>query len=378
MPAAISDVKLSDRLQQREELGMLRKLLLPAGLVDFCSNDYLSFAQSDRFNILFSNERENVKLRFGSTGSRLISGNSSFAEQLEVELAAYHKAPAALLFNSGYDANLGLFQCIAQRGDTILYDQLCHASIIDGIRLSFASHFKFKHNDLTHLEEQLKKATGAVFVAAESVYSMDGNSAPLKELTALCERYNANLIIDEAHATGIFGPKGEGLLVNMGIEDRIFARMHTFSKALACHGAVVLGSTVLRNYLINFARSFIYTTALPLHSLAAVKASYMLLANSATQQKYLHQLISNFKQAVKKESFSVILSSSAIQSVIIPGNQLVRQVETSLRGKGFDVRAILSPTVPVGEERLRICLHVHNTFTEVEDLVYALKTAIEV
>ena len=192
-------------------------------------------------------------------------------------LADFHKAESGLIFNSGYDANLGLFSCIAKKEDTLICDELIHASIIDGCRLSYANRFRFAHNDVEDLEDKLRRSKGNIFVAVESVYSMDGDMAPLKEIAAVCKKYNASLIVDEAHATGLFGDQGRGLVSQHGLEQEVFARVHTFGKALGCHGAVILGSETLRNYLVNFARSFIFTTALPVHSLIAVKCAYEML-----------------------------------------------------------------------------------------------------
>ena len=161
-----------------------------------------------------------------------------------------------MIFNSGYQANIGLFAAVAQKGDTIISDELIHASMIDGIRLSYASRLRFKHNDIKDLEKQLKKAKGNIFIGIESVYSMDGNLAPLTKMARLAKKYKAHLIVDEAHATGVFGKQGSGLVCALGLEDQVFARMHTFGKALGCHGAIVLGSEILKKYLVNFARPF--------------------------------------------------------------------------------------------------------------------------
>lgn len=213
-------------------------------------------------------------------GSRLLSGNTAFAEELEKYIAQYHHAEAALLFNSGYNANLGLFSALGRKGDTILYDELIHASVHDGMRLSKAECKPFAHNNTVQLKQLLKETTAPVFVAVKSVYSMDGDFAPLKEIGALCKKYNASLIVDEAHATGIFGEKGKGLVTELGLENEVFARLITYGKAMGCHGAAVVGSTLLKNYLTNFARSFIYTTAAPLTNLYAIKSAYDLLQQS--------------------------------------------------------------------------------------------------
>ena len=187
-----------------------------------------------------------------------------------------HNADAGLIFNSGYDANLGLFSALPQRGETIIADELIHASIIDGARLSYANRYTFRHNDLQSLEDKLKQAKGNCYVVIESVYSMDGDTPPIAEILTLTEQYEANLIVDEAHAVGLYGFG----LIDQQFQDRVFARIVTFGKALGCHGAIVLGSNLLREYLINFARSFIYTTAASFHQMASIKMAYQLLQES--------------------------------------------------------------------------------------------------
>ena len=378
---------LSKRLTEREEQGSLRKLSISNGLVDFSSNDYLGFARSEELSHEVQKELSLLRTPrsglFGSTGSRLLTGNSQYAEELEKFIAEYHKAEAGLLFNSGYNANIGLISSVAGKEDVILYDELSHASIYDGVRLSKADSFPFRHNDLVHLEERLKflrssNTAATIFVIVESVYSMDGDFAPLIDMVALCEDHNAKLIVDEAHATGIFGKRGEGKVVELGLEKNIFARVHTFGKALGCHGAIVLGSADLRKYLINFARPFIYTTALPLHSLLTIRSAYNLLSNNIDKILNINILINLFVLKVKENKLSGFLHSlSPVQSVIIEGNTEVKKIASLVQKDGYDVRPILSPTVPKGKERIRICLHAFNTETEVSGLLVSLKKNTE-
>lgn len=361
---------MSSSLQKREEGMALRRLRPDSSLIDFCSNDYLGFARN--LDLFDATEREFSQLgsiRNGSGGSRLLAGNSDYAEQLEHFLANYHQGEAALLFNSGYDANVGLFAALGQKNTTIIYDELIHASVHDGIRLSESTRFLFRHNDLNHLEERLKLATGTTFVAVESVYSMDGDPAPLSEILILCEKYDAHLIVDEAHATGVFGAAGAGMVQQLGLEKAVFARLHTFGKALGCHGAVIIGSQLLRNYLINFSRSFIYTTALPLKSLVAIHQAYLLNEKSDVMRTQLFERISIFQAEMKKHSdLQLLTGKTPIQCLIVPGNQEVRNLSVALQEKGLDVRPILSPTVPKGKERLRICIHAYNTIEELDSL----------
>jgi 8-amino-7-oxononanoate synthase len=362
------DRKLNDRRQQNA----FRQLRLPDGKTDFCSNDYLGIATHGLIAATGA-----VQLRHGSTGSRLLAGNYSFIEETEKALASFHEAETGLIFNSGYDANLGVLSCIPQRGDAILYDALSHASIRDGMRLSFAHAYSFLHNDLDDLEKKLQAAKvhsgapgGSVFIVTESVFSMDGDQAPLPEIVALCRQYGAHLIVDEAHATGIIGPKGEGLVQAQGLQKECFVRIHTFGKAVGCHGAIVLGSTRLRDYLVNFSRAFIYTTALPETSIRAIRTAYELLPGLNTQRHHLQVLIDRFQQAPL--IFEKLDSRTPIQAVIVPGNEAVREVAAKLQAARLDVRPILYPTVPKGSERLRIVLHSFNTIDELNKLVTAL------
>lgn len=366
------DSFLDKKLQEREINNSLRNLQLGNALIDFASNDYLGLAQSAEAKEAIENYfLENTDYKLGATGSRLISGNSAFAEELEKQIAQFHQAQAGLIFNSGYDANLGLFACIAQKGDTIICDENIHACIIDGARLSFAHRFTFKHNNLESLESKLKNSKGNIFIAVESVYSMDGDMAPLVEISALAKKYNANLVVDEAHATGIIGINGEGLVQHLGLQNHVFARVVTFGKALGCHGAIVIGSSKLKNYLINFARSFIYTTALPLHSLVTIQTMYAQMAKQNNIEK-LKNNISLFKNQFVNKNFELINSDSAIQCIIIPGNANCKNVALHLQNNGYDVVAILSPTVATTKERLRICLHAFNIDSEIIGLCKTL------
>lgn len=364
---------LEHELKKRRDDGSIRALQLPVNLVDFCSNDYLGFARSTRVRARAAAIISSVGHLSGSTGSRSISGNTAFAEKLEGDLADIHNAEAALLFNSGYNANVGLFACVARRGDTIITDELIHASIIDGCRLSHAARYKFAHNDPDDLEKKLKLATGNVFVAVESVYSMDGDMAPLEAIAAVCEKYSAALIVDEAHATGVFGNDGRGIVNQAGLENRTFARIHTFGKAIGCHGAIVVGSRTLREYLVNFARAFIFTTALPFHALANIRAAYDELLEPQFSADNLHSFVAEFRKRFTPSPGAYLIDSeSPIQCVVIGGNEKTRRVSQQLQSRGFDVRAILNPSVPAGKERLRISIHLHNTPEEIARLTMHL------
>lgn len=363
---------LQNKLENRKKVGTYRSLQTCDDKIDFWSNDYLGFARSAglKEHIKFLTENAN----YGATGSRLISGNSIFVEELEQEIAQYHDAESALIFNSGYDANLGLFSCIAAIDDTIFYDDLVHASIHDGLKLSRAQTVSFQHNNLIDLEHKLSQQTiGNAFIAIESVYSMDGDVAPLNEFVILAEKYGAAIIIDEAHGTGSFGQNGGGLVDELGLEKRIFARVHTYGKAMGAHGSAILGSLTLRNYLINYARSFIFTTALPTHSLLAVKGGYDWLKKHPELRVKLKQNIAFFIENARTFFGNKLLKSdTAIQSVIIPGNENAKRVAAAAQEAGYAVKAIVFPTVPKGQERIRICLHAFNTEEEILGVIGAL------
>ncbi|MDP1745008.1 MAG: 8-amino-7-oxononanoate synthase [Bacteroidota bacterium] len=368
-----ADNFLSNSIQKRQDQNALRKLVINDQLINFCSNDYLGFASSEKLFQEIETELSTLHSSHstltGSTGSRLLAGNSAYVEELEKKIATFHNSDAGLIYNSGYDANLGLFSALGQKGDTIIYDELIHASVHDGIKLSSVSAYMFKHNDVSHLEERLKIANGVVYVVVESIYSMDGDTAPLKEIVDLCKKYSANLIVDEAHATGITTNNGKGLVQQLSLEQDVFARVHTFGKALGCHGAIVLGSDLLRDFLINFSRSFIYTTALPVKSLIVVNQAYQLLQQSDELIQQLHENINYFKDHLSENvKAQLIESDSAIQCIVVSGNDKVKNLATLLQQCGYDVRPILSPTVPKGKERLRICIHTFNSNSQIEGL----------
>jgi 8-amino-7-oxononanoate synthase len=363
---------LSGKLQERKDNLSIRNLSTNIPPFDFCSNDYLGFARSGELKHLINTNLASMPdYPNGAGGSRLLSGNTKFTEETEQFIADFHLAESGLIFNSGFDANVGLLSSVPQRGDTIISDELIHASIIDGCRLSHATRFKFHHNDINDLEDKMKLAKGNIFVVVESVYSMDGDIAPLIAISNICERYEANLIIDEAHATGVFGLNGRGLINQLNLTDKVFARIVTFGKALGVHGAIVLGSKKLRHYLINFARSFIYTTAAPIHNVAAVRSAYHYL--NKIDHHLIHQKIALFRGTLKEQNINAIDSESTIQGILFSSNEVTKLAAAHLQSKGFDVRAILSPTVAVGKERLRICLHTFNTDEEIISLVNHLK-----
>ncbi len=380
--------KLTQKLETRKQNQALRRLPIDYYGVDFASNDYIGFSKS---KTIFEETHEllvskNVSSN-GATGSRLLSGNHPLYEETENHIATFHQSDTALLFNSGYDANVGFFSAVPQKGDFILYDEYCHASIRDGIQLSNAKAYKFQHNDYEDLQRLLEKcqseqdqsALGTeIYIVTESVFSMDGDCPEFEIILSLSEKHKAYVIVDEAHALGVFGSTGEGLMQSQHLQHRIFARIMTFGKGLGCHGAVVLGSQELKQYLVNFARSLIYTTALPPHSVATILIAYHQLEKEKTTIQNLRDNIVFFNQEKQLLGLKPIFvrSKSAIQSAIIPGNEKVKAIAKQLQENGFDVKAILAPTVPEGQERLRFCIHSYNTEEEMAQVLQLLATFV--
>ena len=373
------------KIKQRIENNTLRSIGITTDLVDFSSNDYLGFSKSEIiFDAAHGYLVANKLKENGATGSRLLSGNHQLYDSVEAMLCKFHESEAATIFNSGYDANIGFFSSVPQRGDVILYDELIHASIRDGITMSNAKSYKFKHNNTAHLEEMLKRVqnNGATYVVTESVFSMDGDSPDLTTMSKLCQKYQAYMIVDEAHAVGVFGKYGCGEIQRLGIQEDIFARIVTFGKAIGCHGAVILGSNELRQYLINFSRSLIYTTALTPHALATIKSAYTVMMNDGNDDSQIEKLQHNihyFKEQLKHHNLLNICinSNSAIHSCIIKGTKNVKLIAHKLQAKGFDVKPIVSPTVPKNQERLRFCLHAYNSEQEMKDVVSLLSTFVQ-
>ncbi|MBG6110861.1 8-amino-7-oxononanoate synthase [Flavobacterium sp. CG_23.5] len=371
---------LSAKLATRKENKSLRQLSLTSDLIDFASNDYLGLSKSEA---IFDETHhyllgKNLKIN-GATGSRLLSGNHRLYQETESYIAQFHKSESALIFNSGYDANVGFFSSLPQKGDLILYDELCHASIRDGILLSNAKAYKFNHNDFEDLEKLISRNPDTtIYIVTESVFSMDGDCPNLQELVSVSTKHKCYLVVDEAHALGVFGSSGEGFVQMLGLHDHVFARIMTFGKGLGCHGAAILGSVELRDYLVNFARSFIYTTGLSPHSVATILVAYQILEKDKKNIQTLRENIIHFNQ--EKNLFGLkplfVRSKSTIQSAIIPGNEKVKVIASQFQEKGFDVKAILSPTVPEGQERLRFCLHSYNSKKEISEVLALLITFV--
>ena len=377
-------LKLQKKLSQRDKENTLRVLRQNKG-VDFASNDYLGFSSSEdlykKSKVLLASYQHHQGFCNGSAGSRLLRGNHQIHQDFEAYLAEFHSSESALLFNSGYTANLGFFATIPQKQDVVLYDSLIHASIREGIQLGSARAYKYDHLSYKHLEEKLAFVTTRsldgqlIYVVTEGVFSMDGDQPNLFKILDLCVKYNAYLVVDEAHSIGVIGEKGEGLVQYLGLQDEVFARIVTFGKAIGGHGAAVLGSNDLTSFLLNFTKSFIYTTAPSLPTVAYLYTAYQSLLSTKSITK-LQELIGFFILSVEEHRLTsfFINSSTAIQICLIGDINQVKSISESLSITGFDVRAILSPTVAQGQERLRICLHAFNTKQQVSSLLNILSS----
>ena len=371
---------LSDRLKygiQKRAAAATYRRLPPADRqgVDFCSNDYLGISKNTRL-------QEEIQQRWhsapglGSTGSRLLSGNNAAIEQLEEELADFFGAEAALLFSTGYLASLAVLSSLGHRGDLLLYDRHIHACAKDAARLSQSHYSSFAHNDLNDLSKKLARTDKQrVIVITEGLFSMEGDLPPLLELVRLSKQQGLELMIDEAHSTGIFGPKGEGIAFAQGLAQEIPIRMHSFGKAWGTQGACILGSRPLIEYLINYARPFIYSTAPPpvqIHTLGVVL-------------EHFRENRSEIKQLQERISYFTELSTQIPQEVCSPrpgpvqifkskgGPSACKAAALHLQEQGYALLPILSPTVRAGEERIRICLHSFNTKEEIKGLISATK-----
>ncbi|KAG6815041.1 hypothetical protein H0H87_005570, partial [Tephrocybe sp. NHM501043] len=387
--------KLEGALASRETRLIRRRLPDPIStstpdLIDFNSNDYLSLSTSTTLRACFLNRLSASPDILGSGGSRLLV-NGTTHSAFEDRLRIFFGAEAALLFNSGFDANVGFFSSVPQPGDAIIYDEYIHASVHDGMRASRVKDalYPFKHNDLGSLRRVLlqvrkKNPEASVFVAVESLYSMDGTFAPLEEMVEVLEGRNIHLVVDEAHATGIYGPLGRGRVAELGLEEKVLVRLHTFGKALAATGAVILTTSLIRDYLLNYARSLIYTTSLSNANIIAADCSFDLLTDGTASKlaSTLFSLSTHFASYIRPKLIhipSTLLSLPAhLMSTHTPPSPIIplmtshpRPLSFALLSLGMNARPITWPTVPKGRDRVRVCLHAGNTREEVERLACA-------
>ena len=362
-------------LSERKEQHLLRHLPLPPEGIDFYSNDYLGFARSESLRDLIEAEIQKAPKENGATGSRLLSGNSEYAESVEKQVAAFHDAEAALIYPSGYTANLGLISCLATRETTLIMDELVHASLIDGARLGRSERIRFRHNDVSDLSKKLAETGSQKLVVVESVYSMDGDVCPLVEVAKLCEGHEALLIVDEAHSIGIFGKNGGGLAQELGLVKKVMARIMTYGKAPGIHGAAVVGPQWLKEYQTNFSRSLIFSTAPSPHQFASIAGMYQYLPKVTGKRTQLSDIVKYFVQKRQQHNGEWLPSSSHIQSLIIPGNEAVIETAKKLGDAGINALPIRRPSVAEGKERIRFCLHSFNTIEEI-NFLFEILTSI--
>jgi 8-amino-7-oxononanoate synthase len=387
MPAPLDWI--NDELSGLECQGLLRRrrevTLLPAArclvsgreLVNFASNDYLNLAHDSR---VVAAARETLEQSgAGATASALVSGRSPWHVALEERLARFERQPAAVLFPTGFAANVGTICALAGRDDTIFSDRLNHASLIDGCRLSGARLRTYRHDDLAGLSDELKNCpgTGRRFVVTDSVFSMDGDLAPLPELCDLAERYGALLIVDEAHATGVFGRGGRGVAELQDVEHRVAVRVGTLSKGVAAMGGFVAGPQNLADWLWNRARTHIYSTALPPSVCAAAAAAIDIIEAEPFRREHLLQKAADFRRRFAAAGIETHPNAiGPIVPILLHDADRAMQIAAQLEARGFLVGAIRPPTVPADTSRLRITLSCAHTPADLERLVDALTSAI--
>ncbi len=353
-----------------------RRSLAEVHGIDFCSNDYLGLAGHPALREAVVRAVEN-SARVGGTASRLLSGQTEGWRRLEEEFARFAGTEAALFFGSGYAANMGLLSSLVGPDDVVYSDVLNHASLIDGMRLSGARKVIYPHLDLTALENSLRQDAGAPWrriIVTESVFSMNGDVAPLKEMATLAERFGAAMIVDEAHATGVQGNGGCGLAAEEGVLPQVLATIHTCGKALGSAGAFVCGPAVMKDHLINHARTFIFSTALPPYFAEQISAALKLTAAMNLERQTLLKRATGMSQSLQRAGFDTGGSASQIVPVVLGSNEETVQAAEQLQRKGFAVRAIRPPTVPVGRARLRLSL---TTKIAEEELIRLTRSLVE-
>jgi 8-amino-7-oxononanoate synthase len=368
---------LGDLERSLQELGARNQLrtLTPIGGVNLCSNDYLGLAEDPRLKEA-TLEAVAAAARVGGTGSRLLAGHDARWNELEEEFAAFAQTEAALYFANGYAANLGLLSSLLGKDDLVFSDELNHASLIDGIRLSGARKVIYPHRDLPALERALREHESEScrkLVVTESVFSMDGDVADVKAMQNLAERYGANLVVDEAHATSVHGPGGAGVVAAAGVTHAVFATVHTCGKALGSAGAFVCGPGVLREFLINHARTLIFSTAMPPYMAGQIRAALRLARGMDAEREGLATRSAELRRSLSREGFNVCGSASQIVPVVIGSNENALAAAAFLQEQGFAVKAIRPPTVAAGTARLRLSLTARITREHVTALVAALQ-----
>ncbi len=337
----------------------------------FCSNDYLGLANED--GIADALQLGIEQWGVGAGAAHLVSGHFAAHEQLECKLAEFVRKPATLLFSTGYMANLGVVQALVGRGDTVFADKLNHASLNDAMLLSRAEVQRYRHDDMAQLESQLQRATsGRRLIITDAVFSMDGDIAALPELLALCESYDAWLLVDDAHGFGVLGEQGRGSLSHFNLDSPRIIYMATLGKAAGVFGAFVAAEQVVIDSLVNHARSYVYTTAAPPALSVALSESLRLIKVGDDRRAHLQVLIAQLRSGLSDLPWSLMPTATAIQPLLVGDNKKSLALSEGLRARGIWVAAIRPPTVPEGTARLRITLSASHTAVDVSTLIGAL------
>ncbi|QGQ98568.1 8-amino-7-oxononanoate synthase [Paenibacillus psychroresistens] len=380
-------------LRQLEDKSQLRSLTSASSLVDgFLSNQtqkLINLASNHYLGLDLQLSEETLKrlteqakawgtqVGLGSTSSRLVVGSDPAFMEFEQVFAAFKGTESCLLFGSGFMANSGVIPALVGRHDVVFSDRLNHASIVDGINLSRAEHIRYRHRDLDQLEQQLKQVNPAKrkLIVTDTIFSMDGSLAPLKDLVTLKERYGAMLMVDEAHSGGVYGTNGEGLTHELGLTSQVDIQMGTFSKAYGCYGAYIAGDEVLRKYLINKARSFIYTTALPPLIVLAIHDNWLQAQRDSWRRHTLISQAAWFREQLKLAGFNIGESECQIVPLIVGANEITVALSQRLQQLGVAAVAIRPPTVPEGSARIRFSLTASITHTQLQLAVDHIKKA---
>ena len=369
--------RITGELDDLREQSQLRSLEILSG-ANLCSNDYLGLAADPRLKQAVVEAVASAR-QMGATGSRLLSGNSREWQELETEFAEFAGTESALYFGSGYAANVGLLGSILQPGDICFSDALNHASLIDGMRLSGAEKIIYPHGDMQFLEDALREkshSAGAKVIVTESIFSMEGDVARIDDLLRLARTYGAELIVDEAHALGVRGPEGRGVVAELNLEHEILAIVYTCGKALASVGAFVCCDAKLKDFLINCARTFLFSTALPPYFARQIRAALKIARKEDSRRKHLHEISIALREGLSAAGLNYGASSTQIVPVILGANEAAINVAAQLQAAGFAVRAIRPPTVPAGTARIRISLTSRITLADVHRLVGAIDAAV--
>jgi 8-amino-7-oxononanoate synthase len=368
--------RMAREIGSLREQSQFRTLQVPAG-INFCSNDSLGLASDPRLREAVT-EAIGRADTVGSTGSRLLSGNCHEWEEAESAFAEFAGTEAALYFGSGYAANVGLLSCLLKPGDMVFSDSLNHASLIDGMRLSGATKVLYPHRDLKFLEETLREhkgVPGSKLIVTESVFSMEGDVAAIDSIVRLAKEFGAEVVVDEAHATGICGPQGRGIVAEFMCQREILAAVHTCGKALASAGAFVCGGNILKSFLVNRARTFIFSTAMPPYLAGQIQAAFAIARESDLRRAHLREIADLLREMLAARGFNCGASTTHIVPVMLGNSELALQVADDLQCCGFAVKAIRPPTVPVGTARIRLSLTSLITREEIRGLVAAIDAA---